>query len=66
MDKNKLRKMLNDYRSIEERSIVWIAKKTNICQVSLYKFASGERQGMSEENLYRLEKFLEKWEGGEK
>lgn len=63
MDRNILRKKLLDYKKREERSISWIARQTGICQGSLHKFASGERAGMSDENLYRLEQFLNK-EGG--
>lgn len=64
MDRNILRKKLIEFKNREERSISWISRQTGICLGSLHKFASGERAGMSEENLQRLEKFLEAMEGG--
>ena len=64
MDRNNLRKRLLDYKKREERPISWIARQTGINQGSLHKFASGERAGMCEENLIKLQKFLDLQEGG--
>lgn len=61
MDINKLRKMLNEYATREERSMAWIARKVGFSDSAIRKFATGEK-GMSEERMKILYEFL--MEGG--
>lgn len=59
-----LKRSVKEYKEKQERSIAWIARKANIGERTLQKFIKEDGRIMTDDNLWRLEKFLEKEKGG--